>query len=352
MELKKKVLAIIGARPQFIKHFPFEMAAKDKLNLITVHTGQHYDANMSNIFFEQLGMSEPDFMLNVGSGKHGEQTAKMMLEVEKICLELQPDAVMVYGDTNSTIAGALVASKLHIPIVHVEAGLRSFNKKMPEEVNRILTDHISELMFVPSDISVNNLKNEGIEKGVYVVGDIMKDMTHYVVHNELAVPPPIKEPFAYITLHRPYNVDGKERLTAILNELNKLRIKCVFPIHPRTRHKMKTFGMDEAAFPNIQFIDPQGYLDNLGYLNQSEVLITDSGGMQKEAYWLEKRCLTIRSETEWLETLTNHANQLIFEDLGQIEDALNKKGLKWDDRLYGDGKSAVKMVETIAAYLN
>ena len=304
---------------------------------------------MSEVFFDQLGMSAPNFMLHVGSGKHGEQTAKMILEIEKICLQEAPNALMVYGDTNSTLAGAIVASKLHIPVVHVEAGLRSFNKKMPEEVNRIMTDHISELLLVPSKISVENLQKEGLHDGVFIVGDIMKDLVHYIQNNELAKKPDIQEPYYYTTLHRPYNVDSEERLYYILDNLNKLKHKVIFAAHPRTlaRLNIKKGGAALLDHENISVIPPQGYLENMGYLIHAEALITDSGGMQKEAYWLKKKCITIRSETEWLETLKKNANSLLFEDLSQMSTLLNKDDISWDSSLYGDGRASQKIVDII-----
>jgi UDP-GlcNAc3NAcA epimerase len=343
----KKVIAIIGARPQFIKHFPLEMACRDKIDLVTVHTGQHYDANMSAVFFDELGMSQPDYMLEIGSGAHGAQTGKMMISIEEVCQKEAPDYMLVYGDTNSTIAGALVAAKMHIPVIHVEAGLRSYNRKMPEEVNRVLTDHISDLLLLTSDVALQNLKREGIEDNVHIVGDIMKDLVLYCTARDLAVTPDYGEPFNYATIHRPYNTDDQGRLTYVLDHLNTQRHRTVFAIHPRTRHAMKRFGMAETDYPQITFIDPQGYLSNLGYLAAAAALITDSGGMQKEAYWTKTPCVTIRSETEWVETLEGGCNALVFDDLTEIKTVLDKQGLVWDDDLYGDGKAGEAIVELL-----
>lgn len=340
-------MAIIGARPQFIKHFPLEMACRDKVELVTVHTGQHYDANMSTVFFDELGMSQPDHMLEIGSGAHGAQTGKMMISIEDVCQREKPDYMLVYGDTNSTIAGALVAAKMHIPVVHVEAGLRSYNRKMPEEVNRVLTDHISDLLLLTSDVALQNLKLEGITDHVHVVGDIMKDLVLYCTELNLAETPDYGEPFNYATIHRPYNTDEQDRLTYVLDHLNDQRYRTVFAIHPRTRHAMKRFGMSEADYQQITFIDPQGYLSNLGHLVAAQALITDSGGMQKEAYWTQTPCVTVRSETEWVETLEGGCNTLVFDDLREIAAALDKKGLQWDDNLYGDGRAGEKMVELL-----
>ena len=347
-----RIIAIIGARPQFIKHFAFEKACEGKLELITVHTGQHYDSNMSEIFFNQLGMKDPNYMLGVGSENHGTQTAKIMIEVEKILENEKPDGMVVYGDTNSTLAGALVAVKLHIPLFHVEAGLRSYNKEMPEEVNRLLTDHISLGLFVPSNIAIQNLKKEGIVEGVYNVGDIMKDLVDYVINHGLIKEKKIEEDYYYVTIHRPYNTDSIERLSYVLNSLNKLSLKVVMAIHPRTANLMSTFRLEKDNYENINFIEPQSYFENLSYLNHSAGLITDSGGMQKEAYWLEKKCVTIRKETEWLETLVNESNTLIFENLSELQNILDKITTIWDSKLYGDGHCSEKIVNQILIDLN
>lgn len=347
-----KIVAIIGARPQFIKHFPFELACRGKVELMTIHTGQHYDTNMSDVFFNQLKMTQPSYTLHVGSGAHGVQTGKMMIEIEKIVNDITPDGVVVYGDTNSTLAGALVASKLHIPLFHIEAGLRSFNKKMPEEVNRILTDHISDLLFVPSAIGVQNLKNEGVELGVSEVGDIMKDLVQYVIANDLLKSHrPNENDFFYTTIHRPYNTDGKERLKYILEALDQLRKKVVFSLHPRTRNLAHNYDLNLEDYTNIKFIEPQSYFSNLAYLQCSAGLITDSGGMQKEAYWLKKKCVTIRKETEWKETLNNSANILLFDDLSGLGKELQNVPVGWDETLYGHGKSASEMVDKIIHFL-
>ena len=345
-----KVIAIIGARPQFIKHFPFEKACEGKLDLLSIHTGQHYDENMSAVFFEQLGMKKPNYMLNVGSGNHGEQTAKMMMEIEKILLEENPNGVVVYGDTNSTLAGALVASKIHIPVFHIEAGLRSFNKKMPEEINRILTDHVSNCLFTPSTTATKNLEKEGIFKNVFEVGDIMKDLVFYIKNKNLLKNVSFKKSYYYATIHRPYNTDKNERLSYVLGVLNKLNEAVVMSLHPRTRNNAKLFGLDLKAYKNISFIEPQSYIDNLSYLNNSKGLITDSGGMQKEAYWLKKKCVTIRTETEWVETLKNNANVLLFEDLNDLNKEIQNHCEIWDELLYGNSNSSTMIVDKILGY--
>lgn len=345
-----KVAAIIGARPQFIKHYPFEKEAIKHFNLVTIHTGQHYDENMSKVFFDQLGMQKPNYQLSLGGGNHGAQTGKMMIEIEEIVTKEKPDVMVVYGDTNSTLAGALVAGKLHIPIVHIEAGLRSYNHQMPEEINRVLTDHISTLLLVPSQGSVDNLKKEGIEKGVHIVGDIMKDLVKMCVNDGVIGDKPDKEDYYYVTLHRPYNVDEKGRLTYVLNCLTSLDKKAVFAAHPRTQHRIKEFGLDSLinnSTNKIEIINPQPYFENLNYLYHSSGLITDSGGMQKEAYWLEKPCTTIRSETEWVETLTGKANILLFEDLTSLNSIKDRGQLNFNETLYGNGKAAEEICNCI-----
>lgn len=344
-----KIIAIIGARPQFIKHFPFEKACEDRLNLKTIHTGQHYDENMSTVFFKQLGMRKPDYMLNVGSDNHGAQTAKMMVQIEEILLEEKPDGIVVYGDTNSTLAGAIVASKLHIPVFHIEAGLRSFNKKMPEEVNRVLTDHVSSRLFTPSKIASANLEKEGLVEGVYEVGDIMKDLVIYVEENKL-LKSFKEENYYYATLHRPYNTDDSSRLRYVLDSLNGLSKKIIFPIHPRTKNNMNAFDLNIEKFKNIEFISPQSYIDNLSYLIHSDGLITDSGGMQKEAYWLNKKCVTLRTETEWVETLVGGNNILLFNDLSTLDEELINVGEDWNEDLYGDGNASEKIISRILSY--
>lgn len=349
----KKVIAIVGARPQFIKHFAFELEAKKVFNLKTIHTGQHYDENMSHIFFNELGMLQPDYLLTLGGGNHGHQTGSMMIEIETILLNEEPDLIVVYGDTNSTLAGSLVAAKLQIPIAHIEAGLRSYNKEMPEEINRVLTDHISDMLFVPSELSSKNLEKEGIIDNVYIVGDIMKDLVLKAVEKEwLQTPEHLSNTYYYVTLHRPYNTDNKVRLEYVLDSLNKLDRRAVFSIHPRTKNSMKLFDLLEEEYSNITFIDPQSYFQSLGYLYHSEGLITDSGGMQKEAYWIQKKCITVRKETEWVETLNNDANRLLFNDLTDINKIFAYSNSEYDKFLYGNGRTSKEIVSTCLKFLN
>ncbi len=348
----KKLIAIIGARPQFIKHYPFEKEAIKYFALKTIHTGQHYDENMSAVFFDQLGMRQPDFMLSLGGGSHGVQTGKMMVEIEQIVQDEQPDGIVVYGDTNSTLAGSLVGSKLHIPVFHIEAGLRSYNKRMPEEINRVLTDHISSLLLVPSKEAVGNLKKEGIEENVYIVGDIMKDILLLFKNENLFLDNNEIDSYYYVTLHRPYNVDEKDRLVYVLENLNKLDKPIVFPMHPRTKRNLSKFNISIDSFNNIRIINPQSYKENLSYLFHADALITDSGGMQKEAYWLEKPCITIRTETEWVETLDSNANTLVFDDLTNLKNVLQNPNITFNKLLYGDGTTSNQICNLILKKLN
>jgi len=347
-----KIIAIVGARPQFIKHFSFEKACKNKIDLITIHTGQHYDANMSDIFFHQLGMNKPNYMLNIGSGKHGEQTARMMIEIENIVEDENPEGIVIYGDTNSSLSGALVAAKLSLPIFHIEAGLRSFNREMPEEINRVLVDHLSSILFTPSNLALINLGKEGIFDGVHTVGDIMKDLVLYAQKEYLMNQKVADEKYYYVTIHRPYNTDDPQRLGYVLKKLNSLDNKIIMSLHPRTKSIMQKHNMHHDLFSNISFIEPQSYFANLTYLNQCAGLITDSGGMQKEAYWLQKKCVTIRKETEWAETIELKGNELIFKNLNKLGSLISLQPKAWDNTLYGDGNSGQLMVDIIMENLN
>lgn len=341
----RKIGIVVGARPQFIKHAPLEIALKKYFDVFSIHTGQHYDQKMSQVFFEQLSINKPKYMLNAGTGNHGQMTGLMLTKIEEVLLNEKPDALVVYGDTNSTLAGALAASKLHIPIIHIEAGLRSFNRKMPEEVNRVLTDHISSLLFAPTNTAVENLKHEGIEEGVYQVGDVMYDAlllakkvigTDYMSKNQILV-----------TLHRPYNTDDVVRLNKILNKLNVINVPIVFPIHPRTKSVLDKHAMAEDLYPNINFIEPVSYFELVKLQLESSCIITDSGGIQKEAYLLKKKCITLRSETEWVETLVNGWNTLVFDDIDFLPELVEQKPGNYISELYGDGHSADKIAELI-----
>jgi len=341
---KPKVICVVGARPQFVKHSPILAAFREHFVALTAHTCQHYDHNMSQVFFDELNIPTPEFILEETSQKigQGQQTASMLAALETLFVEERPDAVLVYGDTNSTLAGALAASKLHIPILHVEAGLRSFNREMPEEVNRVLTDHVSSLLFAPTQTAVANLGNEGITKGVHLVGDVMIDAVKQTL-------PKLKAKrdgtYYFATLHRPYNVDDPERLKLILNSLNAAPAPVVLPLHPRTRKSMERYGMERNDFPNLEFVAPVGYVDCLAYQAFSRCVITDSGGIQKEAYALKKPCLTVRFETEWVETLEGGCNRLVGDDPTRILEYLQGLADPVFGEPYGAGDSAQTMAK-------
>lgn len=309
-----KIFSIVGARPQFIKLAPLSAALVGVHQEYIVHTGQHYDYAMSEKIFTDLGIRQPDIHLEVGAGNQTVQITSMMLKLEAEMTEKKPDTVIVFGDTNSTLAGALIAAKLNIPIIHIEAGLRSFNRTMPEEINRIVTDHVSKYLFAPTPAAVANLKTEGLEKETYLTGDIMVD----TMKNSIAVAAEKStviadmqlknEKFSLLTLHRQYNVDDSGIMENILNQLGALQEKIIFPVHPRTK-KMLPEGYAMPA--NIKLTEPQGYLDFIALEQAASRIITDSGGIQKEAYILRKPCITLRSETEWVETVEAKWNVLI-----------------------------------------
>jgi UDP-N-acetylglucosamine 2-epimerase len=309
-----KIFSIVGARPQFIKLAPLSFLLQNFHEEIIVHTGQHYDYAMSEKIFQDLEIRRPDIHLEVGSGSQAEQTGKMMIKLESAMLEKHPDLVIVFGDTNSTLAGTLTAAKLNIPIIHIEAGLRSFNKSMPEEINRIIADHVSKYLFAPTKTAVNILKTEGLTDNTFFTGDIMVDTLKKSLEVSLKKSTIIKDlklekcSYNLFTLHRNYNVDKREVLLHLLHEMGKLEEKTIFPIHPRTKKMLSDITFVPA---NIQIIEPLGYLDFITLMYSSERIITDSGGIQKEAYILRKPCITLRTETEWVETLEEKWNLLI-----------------------------------------
>ena len=348
----KKIISVIGARPQFIKHAPIQLELQKHYHTITIHTGQHYDSNMSNIFFDELNISKPDYLFNLGNAKlQGEQTGLMIKEIESVLLKEKPDGILLYGDTNSTLAGALVACKENIPIIHIEAGLRSFNRQMPEEVNRIITDVFSYLLFCPTQQALNNLKNEGIAHDrIFLTGDVMCDMVN-LVKNRLKNT--IVQPYYFATIHRPYNTDNQERLKNILNVLNKLDEKVILSIHPRTMARMDSYNLLKSDYKNIDFIPPIGYTESISYQNFSSCIITDSGGIQKEAYILKKNCITIRSETEWIETLNGGWNTLVYEHLNDIKKIAVQKPIEseYKNQLYGNGNASQEIVDIIRKFI-
>lgn len=347
------IVTVIGARPQFVKAAVVSKALKDLgIEEKIIHTGQHYDTRMSQVFWDELGIPPYALNLEVGSGTHGQQTARMLEKIETYLLEHEEKvkAVMVYGDTNSTIAAALAASKLHIKVIHVEAGLRSFNRLMPEEINRILTDHISDLLFCSSVEGVQQLTKEGIKNNVYDVGDVMYDaLLSFLEIAERKIElknilPFENQDFALATIHRPSNTDDFDSLNQIIEALGQLNMNCLWPVHPRNKKRLS-----ELRIPaNLFLIEPVSYLEMLVLLKNCYKVLTDSGGVQKEAYWMRKPCVTLRKETEWVETLEQNWNILAHNDTKNILSAFKKDidRSTWKN-IYGDGKAAKKIAATI-----
>lgn len=342
-----KIVQLVGARPQFVKLAPVSRQIRKNHQEIIVHSGQHYDYQMNEVFFKQMQIPKPDYDLNVGSGSHGVQTARILEALEAILIKEEPDWLLIYGDTNTTLAGALAASKLGIKTAHIEAGLRSFNRSMPEEINRIVADHLSELLLVPTQTGMDNLKHEGLLGKAKLVGDVMTDSL--IMGVEAARKQDIKlitdEPYSVLTLHRPYNVDDPDKLQDILKKLNTLGQKVIFPVHPRTQRLIAPEVKDWCA--NIIFIDPLGYLDFLTHLANAQMILTDSGGIQKEAYILKKPCVTLRTETEWVETVSSGWNMLLDpSDAGFPEMIRNFKAPQEHPDLFGVDVSK-KIVEAL-----
>ena len=353
----KKILTIIGARPQFIKAAAVSRAIARQKGLaeVIVHTGQHFDQNMSQIFFEQMGIPRPDYNLDIHSMSHGAMTGKMLEKLEAVMLKEKPAAVMVYGDTNSTLAGALAASKLHIPLAHVEAGLRSHNMKMPEEINRILTDRVSSYLFCPTPVAIENLKKEGYEgfnARMLLTGDVMYDACLFFSQKSQAPEiPELPENFLVATVHRAENTDEPENLSSIVAALNALSEKepVVFPIHPRTRKLIGKKNIPSLS-ENVMVTEPMGYLEMIHLLKHCRMVLTDSGGLQKEAYFFQKPCITLREETEWTELVDAGLNKLCGSNKSRIQEAydhFSKQKITFREGLYGDGNAA----ELIAAVL-
>lgn len=360
-----KLITIIGARPQFIKAAPFSDEFRKSNEEILVHTGQHYDANMSDVFFDELGIPKPNYNLGVGSGSHGKQTARMLEGIEEIILKEKPDGLLVYGDTNSTLAGALAASKLHVPVYHIEAGLRSYNKLMPEEQNRVLTDHISYMLLCPTQTAVNNLSKEGITSGVINTGDIMYDTVlrninisnlkfsngkwfDEIVRENGNLQNLTEKKYYLATIHRAENTENPVNLSNIFKALSELDKPVLLPLHPRT---MKLIENMEINFSNIIVIKPVGYLLMLSLTYNAYMVITDSGGLQKEAYFLKTPCTTLRDQTEWVETLKNDWNVLSHIDIEEIKQNIQRELTCLQcpqPNYFGDGKAAKRICEAIA----
>lgn len=356
-----KILTILGARPQFIK--AAAVSAKiQSFNGATetiVHTGQHYDAMMSGVFFEELGIPKPRYSLGVGSGSHAVQTARMLEGIEGVLHEEKPDVVLVYGDTNSTMAGALAAVKEHIPVAHVEAGLRSFNRGMPEEINRVLTDHISTTLFCPTTTAVENLRREGIHKGVLNVGDVMLDAVLTFKERSLEKAKSVlskigaeSKMFVLGTVHRAENTNDPVKLAHIFDAFGRIasHVPVVVPLHPRTRKYLSEYSVEIPR--GVVVIEPVSYIDMVALELHAQAICTDSGGVQKEAYFAQTPCITVREETEWLETVSSGANTLCGSDSDKIYDAYRNiidygSGIHYDYHSFGNGEASISIVKTL-----
>lgn len=353
------IVSVVGARPQFIKAAAVSRVLRQHHTETLLHTGQHYDYGMSQVFFEELDIPPPEVNLSIGSGSHGAQTGAMLAGIEQVLLARTPSLVLVYGDTNSTLAGALAAAKLHIPVAHVEAGLRSFNRRMPEELNRVVTDHLSAVLLCPGQTAVDNLAREGVVQGVHLVGDVMSDALAYAAARARDRSSILERldvaPHAYLlaTVHRAENTDDADRLRNILAAFAALNTPVVFPVHPRTRKKIAELAeTDETLLhslsSNVQMIEPVGYLDMVMLEQSARMILTDSGGIQKEACWLGIPCVTLRDETEWVETVEAGWNVLASADQQRIVNAITTFRIP-DKRptLYGDGNVAQRCLSIL-----
>ena len=350
-----KILSIVGARPEFIQSAPVSKLLRTKHQEILVHTGQHYDYLMSQTFFDEIGIPTPDYNLEVGSGSHAKQTAEILVRLEEVLIHEQPDLVIIRGDTNSTLAGALAASKLHIPVAHIEAGERSFDRRMPEEINRLAADRLSDLFFCVSHTAVNHLANEGICSNVHWVGDVMLDAMlanlPLARQKSSAMAKLSLQPrnFALVTIHRAANTDNPERLTRILRALSQTGEEVIFPVHPRTRGVIEKSG--EKFGKSLRMVEPVGYYDMVVLEENARLIATDSGGVQREAYFLKVPCLTLRDETEWTETLSAGWNRLVGADDQEILSAWHSfSPPKEQAPIFGDGKASEKISEIIASF--
>lgn len=354
---KVKIVSIIGARPQFIKLARLSPLLKKTFKEIIVHTGQHYDKEMSERFFAELSLPKPHYNLGIRLVNQGEQIGRMLLGIEKALIKERPRAVVVYGDTNSTLAGALAAAKLNVPVIHIEAGLRSFNRTMPEEINRVITDHIASFLFCPTQTAVRNLQNEGITKNVFLVGDVMYDnlrnflssaQDNCTIIRKLNLRP---KNYFLLTIHRAENTTDKARLRNILSYFDSIEKTVIFPIHPRTK---KILGNSFSPKGNLRFITSVSYLEMLILQKNAKMIFTDSGGIQKEAYILKVPCLSLRQETEWVETLQGNCNILVGLDTKKIQSALNNADAAkryYKRGIFGNGKASEQIYRIIRKYL-
>lgn len=354
-----KVVTIVGARPQFIKAFVVSRELRTEYTEVMVHTGQHYDEKLSDVFFEELGIPEPEYNLGVGSDSHGRQTAAMIEGIEEIIEVEEPDVVLLYGDTNSTLAGAIAGAKINPLVAHVEAGLRSYNREMPEEINRVLTDHASDLLFPPSESAADTLRQEGITEGVHMVGDVMYDAILWardvaVTESDVLERVGIEEgEYILSTVHRASNTDDPDRLESIVEGLSNGPLPVVLPVHPRTENQLREYGLWERATSELEVIDPVGYLDFVRLIDGSERVATDSGGVQKEAFYLDTPCVTMRDETEWLETVESGWNVLTGADREQIVTEL-RSNHRLDEKPtpYGDGTAGEAVMSVLTEHID
>lgn len=353
-----RVVTLVGARPQFIKAAPVSRALRQQHEEVLIHSGQHYDYDMSDVFFEELGIPRPDHNLGVGSGGHGHMTGAMMGPLEDLLQESEPDMVIVYGDTNTTLAGAITAAKLGLPVAHIEAGLRSFNRTMPEEVNRVVADHVCDLLLAPTKAAIENLTAEGITEGVELVGDVMLDTARHFAETQDAGPVLdglglTPGEYFFATVHRAGNADDPERLAAIVCALGRLPLPVVWSVHPRTRASLASFGLASVVeeSENVRAIPPVSYKEAVALIRNAAALLTDSGGMQKEAYFFGVPCVTLREETEWVETVELGWNTLVGSDEEAIVAAATDLS-RPDERpsVYGDGHAAEAVVAAIEAH--
>ncbi|KKG83985.1 non-hydrolyzing UDP-N-acetylglucosamine 2-epimerase [Methanosarcina mazei] len=356
-----KVASILGVRPQFVKASVVSRELRKKHEEILIHTGQHYDSQMNKVFFEQLNIPEPDYHLNIGSGNHGYQTGEMLKKIEEVLIKEKPDLVLTYGDTNSTLAGALAASKLHIETAHVESGLRSFDRSMPEEVNRILTDHCSDILFCPTQNAVDNLKREGVTENVHITGDVMVDSLLYnreIAENRSTILSDLglkSKGYLVATIHRASNTDDEGNLKNIVDAFSELNETIIFPLHPRTEKLLKRYGLYDRLKSSVILTQPLGFLEFIKLMNHAKMMLTDSGGVQKEAYVLKVPCLTLRENTEWIETVEDGWNVLVGTDKEKIVKMVREfQPLLENHRdRFGDGDASKNIVSNLSqAFLN
>ena len=345
-----RLCTVVGARPQFIKYAALHHCIKTypQIEYRLIHTGQHYDQTMSSDLFKELALPDPDINLQIGSHHPVKQISLMLEQIAAHLIEIKPEYLIVFGDTNSSLAAAIAASKLKIKIIHIEAGARSYNRSMPEEINRIIIDKLADYLFASSTAAMNNLRQEGLSNHALLSGDVMKDLL-ILAKEKNAITPTRTQPYVYATIHRPSNADDEHRLIFIISSLNKLDYPVIFSLHPRTKKQLHLWGIDTSQYQNIEWLEPVGYYDNLSYIHYAKAVVTDSGGMQKEAYWLETQCLTIRQDTEWPETLHDDWNSLVYDQFETLTERLLASPKNHNKLLYGDGSAATHIVEYLLA---